>query len=103
MSTPEHRNLRASEARRGQAMRLARDASPAGLEHSRLLRATTSGRASPTCDESVTLCDDPAQNQARMCPAARRTAPTRPVRSYVVAMGFRCAPHRQVRLVGRAR
>ena len=55
-------------------MRLALDASPAGLEHSRLLRVTTSGRASPTCDESVTLCDHPAQNQARMCPATQRTA-----------------------------
>ena len=103
MSTPEPRNLRASDARRGQAMRLARDASPAGLEDSRSLRVTTSGRASPTCDESVTLCDDPAQNQARMCPAAWRTAPTRPARSYGVAMGVRCAPHRKVRLVERAR
>ena len=103
MSTPEPRNLRASDARRGQAMRLARDASPAGLEHSRLLRVTTSGRASPTCGESVTLCDDPAQNHAQLCSADSRTASTRPGRSYVVAMGVRCAPHRQVRLVGRAR
>ena len=98
MSTPEHRNLRASEARRGQAMRLTRDASPAGLEHRRLLRVA-SGRAAPTCDESVTLCDDSAQNHARICSAVRRTAPARPVQSYVVAMGVRRAPDRQVRTV----
>jgi hypothetical protein len=84
-------------------MRLTRDASPAALEHSRFLRVGSAGRASPTCDESVTLCDDPAQNQARMCSAARQTASARPVRSYVVAMGVRSAPHRQVRPAGRAR
>lgn len=105
MATPEHMDPRPSDAGRGQAPCLTCDASSAELEHSRLLRVTTkrsAGRASPTCHESVTRCDDLAQNHARLCSADRRTASTRPGRSYVVAMGIPCPPHEPVRSVRRS-